>query len=92
MSDERREAITLGLHNASPKHLMDVLAKDIAVELGWGHVFFDQTFADPVVPADLGRHDVLDAKTGELRLPNRGRTVLTQPGLPAPWTPEQRPQ
>jgi GNAT-family acetyltransferase (TIGR03103 family) len=41
------EAITLGLHQASPQHLVDYMANDIVLELGWGRLIFGQTFADP---------------------------------------------
>ena len=41
------EAITLGLHDASPQHLVDAMAKNVELELGWGRLIFGQTFADP---------------------------------------------
>lgn len=34
-SDDHPEAITLGLHDASPPHLVDAMAKDVDLELGW---------------------------------------------------------
>src|SRR6202035_1811498 len=40
------EAITLGLHDASPPHMVDAMAKDVELELGWGRLIFGQTFAD----------------------------------------------
>jgi GNAT-family acetyltransferase (TIGR03103 family) len=40
------EAITLGLHDASPPHLMDSMVEDVELELGWGRLIFGQTFAD----------------------------------------------
>ena len=40
------EAITLGLHDASPPHLVDAMANDVVLELGWGRLLFGQTFAD----------------------------------------------
>jgi GNAT-family acetyltransferase (TIGR03103 family) len=43
---EPTEAITLGLHDASPPHLLDAMAKDVELELGWGRLIFGQTFAD----------------------------------------------
>jgi GNAT-family acetyltransferase (TIGR03103 family) len=44
--DNHPEAITLGLHDASPSHLMDAMADDVELELGWGRLIFGQTFAD----------------------------------------------
>ena len=41
------EAITLGLHDASPQHMVDVMADDVVLEMGWGRLIFGQTFADP---------------------------------------------
>ena len=43
---DHTEAITLGLHDASPPHLLDAMAKDVELELGWGRLIFGQTFAD----------------------------------------------
>lgn len=45
-SEDHPEAITLGLHDASPPHLVDAMAKDVELELGWGKLIFGQTFAD----------------------------------------------
>ncbi|MBV8930256.1 MAG: N-acetylglutaminylglutamine synthetase [Mycobacteriaceae bacterium] len=42
------EAITLGLHDASPAHLVDAMTDDVVIDLGWGRLVFGQTFADPV--------------------------------------------
>ena len=58
------EAITLGLHDASPQHLVDVMADDVVLELGWGRLIFGQTFADPEQLAEVlqqegpGRRDI----------------------------------
>ncbi|AQT80758.1 GNAT family N-acetyltransferase [Mycolicibacterium litorale] len=41
------EAITLGLHDASPQHLVEEMSDDVVLELGWGRLIFGQTFADP---------------------------------------------
>ncbi|WP_102143474.1 N-acetylglutaminylglutamine synthetase [Mycobacterium hubeiense] len=41
------EAITLGLHDSSPPHLVEQMADDVVLELGWGRLIFGQTFADP---------------------------------------------
>ncbi|MBO0865987.1 MAG: N-acetylglutaminylglutamine synthetase, partial [Mycobacterium sp.] len=62
--DDHPEAITLGLHDAAPPHLMDAMAKDVELELGWGRLLFGQTFADPGKLADAlqregpGRRDI----------------------------------
>jgi GNAT-family acetyltransferase (TIGR03103 family) len=45
--EDHPEAITLGLHDASPQHLLDAMAHDVVLELGWGRLIFGQTFADP---------------------------------------------
>jgi GNAT-family acetyltransferase (TIGR03103 family) len=45
-SEDHPEAITLGLHDATPPHLVDAMAKDVELELGWGRLIFGQTFAD----------------------------------------------
>jgi GNAT-family acetyltransferase (TIGR03103 family) len=45
-SEDHPEAITLGLHGASPPHMVDAMAKDVKLELGWGRLIFGQTFAD----------------------------------------------
>ncbi len=43
---DHTEAITLGLHDASPPELVEAMAKDVELELGWGRLIFGQTFAD----------------------------------------------
>ena len=40
------EAITLGLHDASPPDMVDAMSDDVVLELGWGRLIFGQTFAD----------------------------------------------
>lgn len=45
-ANDHTEAITLGLHDASPPHLLDAMAKDVELELGWGRLIFGQTFAN----------------------------------------------
>jgi GNAT-family acetyltransferase (TIGR03103 family) len=45
-SDDHTEAITLGLHDASPPDLVEAMAEDVELELGWGRLIFGQTFAD----------------------------------------------
>nr|WP_090281013.1 N-acetylglutaminylglutamine synthetase [Mycolicibacterium komanii]CRL77184.1 GNAT family acetyltransferase [Mycolicibacterium komanii] len=54
---EQTEAITLGLHDASPQHLVDVMADDVVIEMGWGRLIFGQTFADPAKLAEVLRHE-----------------------------------
>ena len=41
------EAITLGLHDASPQHLVEEMSDDVVLELGWGRLIFGQTFESP---------------------------------------------
>ncbi|OMC35998.1 GNAT family acetyltransferase [Mycobacterium sp. GA-1841] len=61
---DHTEAITLGLHDASPQHLVDAMADDVVLELGWGRLIFGQTFADPEQLAEVlqregpGRRDI----------------------------------
>jgi GNAT-family acetyltransferase (TIGR03103 family) len=54
---EATEAITLGLHDASPQHLVDAMAKNVELELGWGRLIFGQTFADPAELAETLRRE-----------------------------------
>jgi GNAT-family acetyltransferase (TIGR03103 family) len=56
-SDDHPEAITLGLHDASPPHLVDAMAKDVELELGWGRLIFGQTFADADTLAEALRRE-----------------------------------
>ena len=56
-SEDHPEAITLGLHDASPPHLVDAMAKDVELELGWGRLIFGQTFADPATLAEALRRE-----------------------------------
>ncbi|MGE2734012.1 N-acetylglutaminylglutamine synthetase [Mycolicibacterium vaccae] len=61
---ERSEAITMALHDASPPELVDAMADDVVLELGWGRLLFGQTFADPERLASVlrgeaqGRRDI----------------------------------
>jgi GNAT-family acetyltransferase (TIGR03103 family) len=57
INPDSTEAITLGLHHASPQHLVDAMANDVAVEMGWGRLIFGQTFADPAKLAEVLRHE-----------------------------------
>lgn len=56
-TDPDTEAITLGLHDASPQHLVDAMADDVVIEMGWGRLVFGQTFADPEKLAEVLRHE-----------------------------------
>ncbi|MGV0643306.1 N-acetylglutaminylglutamine synthetase [Mycolicibacterium sp. XJ879] len=56
-SEDHTEAITLGLHDASPQHLVDAMASDVVVEMGWGRLVFGQTFAKPEKLAEVLRQE-----------------------------------
>jgi GNAT-family acetyltransferase (TIGR03103 family) len=56
-SEDHPEAITLSLHDASPPHMVDAMAKDVELELGWGRLIFGQTFADPNTLAEALRRE-----------------------------------
>ncbi|MGH3597356.1 MAG: N-acetylglutaminylglutamine synthetase [Mycobacterium sp.] len=56
-SNNHPEAITLGLHDASPPHLMDAMVDDVELELGWGRLIFGQTFADSDTLAEALRRE-----------------------------------
>jgi GNAT-family acetyltransferase (TIGR03103 family) len=56
-SEDHPEAITLGLHDATPPHLVDAMAKDVEIELGWGRLIFGQTFADAGTLAEALRRE-----------------------------------
>ncbi|GAY16691.1 N-acetylglutaminylglutamine synthetase [Mycobacterium sp. shizuoka-1] len=51
------EAITLGLHDASPPHLVEEMSDDVVLELGWGRLIFGQTFEDPDKLAAVLAHE-----------------------------------
>ncbi|MEE6177903.1 N-acetylglutaminylglutamine synthetase [Mycobacterium sp. 050134] len=55
--EDHTEAITLGLHDASPPHLVDAMAKDVELEMGWGRLIFGQTFADAHKLAETMRRE-----------------------------------
>ncbi|TRW80680.1 N-acetylglutaminylglutamine synthetase [Mycolicibacterium sp. 018/SC-01/001] len=63
-SGEHSEAITLALHEAAPPDMVDMMADDVVLELGWGRLLFGQTFSDPAKLADVlraeahGRRDI----------------------------------
>ncbi|HEX5143360.1 MAG TPA: N-acetylglutaminylglutamine synthetase [Mycobacterium sp.] len=54
---EHTEAITLALHEDSPQHLVDAMADDVVLELGWGRLIFGQTFANPDTLAEVLTHE-----------------------------------
>lgn len=56
-NEDHTEAITLGLHDASPAHLVDAMSNDVVLEMGWGRLIFGQTFADPEKLAEVLRHE-----------------------------------
>ncbi|OBG30509.1 N-acetylglutaminylglutamine synthetase [Mycobacterium sp. 852002-51057_SCH5723018] len=55
--EEHTEAITLALHDASPPELVDAMAKDVELELGWGRLIFGQTFANAGTLAEALRRE-----------------------------------
>ncbi|HEX9176656.1 MAG TPA: N-acetylglutaminylglutamine synthetase [Mycobacterium sp.] len=55
--DDHPEAITLGLHDAPPAHLVDVMPANVVLDLGWGRLAFGQTFSDPDELADVLRRE-----------------------------------
>ena len=55
--EDHPEAITLGLHDASPQHLVDAMAENVVLDLGWGRLIFGQTFADPEDLAEVLRRE-----------------------------------
>jgi GNAT-family acetyltransferase (TIGR03103 family) len=57
LDPDHTEAITLGLHDASPQHLVDAMANDVVIEMGWGRLIFGQTFADPAILAEVLRYE-----------------------------------
>lgn len=63
-AQDDHEAITMGLHGATPQHLVDAMAIDVVLELGWGRLLFGQTFAEPAKLAEVlqqeqpGRRDI----------------------------------
>lgn len=64
MPEDHPEAITLGLHDALPPHLLAAMADDVVLDLGWGRLIFGQTFANHADLAEalqreaLGRRDI----------------------------------
>ena len=91
------EAITLGLHDASPQHMVDVMANDVVLELGWGRLIFGQTFADAEQLAEVlrgethGRRDIcIYARESHVWYPspprNSSSTRATPTGCGSPRT------
>jgi GNAT-family acetyltransferase (TIGR03103 family) len=56
-SEDHPEAITLGLHDASPAHMVDAMAEDVELEMGWGKLIFGQTFAEAETLAEALRRE-----------------------------------
>ncbi|MBB2990067.1 GNAT-family acetyltransferase (TIGR03103 family) [Mycolicibacterium iranicum] len=56
-SADHPEAITLALHEAANQDVLDTMADDVVLELGWGRLIFGQTFADPERLADVLRQE-----------------------------------
>lgn len=55
--DDNPEAITLGLHDAPPAHLVDAMPDNVVLDLGWGSLVFGQTFSDPNHLAEVLRRE-----------------------------------
>lgn len=56
-SQNHPEPITLGLHEPAPPELMESMANDVELDLGWGRLIFGQTFADSAALADVLRQE-----------------------------------
>lgn len=62
--EDNPEAITLGLHDAQPAHLVESMPDNVVLDLGWGRLVFGQTFSDPDALTEVlrregpGRRDV----------------------------------
>ncbi|BBY66185.1 GNAT family N-acetyltransferase [Mycolicibacterium helvum] len=54
----------MGLHGASPQHLVEEMTDDVVLELGWGRLIFGQTFENPdklaavLQQEEQGRRDI----------------------------------
>ncbi|MFZ0832035.1 MAG: N-acetylglutaminylglutamine synthetase [Mycobacterium sp.] len=55
--DKHPEAITLGLHDAPPAHLVGSMRDNVVLDLGWGRLVFGQTFTDPDELAEVLRRE-----------------------------------
>jgi GNAT-family acetyltransferase (TIGR03103 family) len=55
--DDGPEAITLGLHDNAPAHLVAAMPDDVVLDLGWGRLVFGQTFSDPDELAEVLRRE-----------------------------------
>ena len=99
--EDHPEAITLGLHDASPPHLVDAMAKDVELELGWGRLIFGQTFADAGTLAEAlrreapGRRDIcIYARESHVVVagapsPNFSSTPVTPIGCASPTSSDE---
>ncbi|MBX7430854.1 N-acetylglutaminylglutamine synthetase [Mycobacterium sp. Y57] len=54
---EHPEGITLSLHEAAPPDMVESMASDVVLELGWGRLIFGQTFSDPEQLAEVLREE-----------------------------------
>ena len=51
--EDHPEAITLGLHDELPQHMVDAMADDVVLEMGWGRLIFGH----PEKLAEVLRHE-----------------------------------
>ncbi|HZQ32935.1 MAG TPA: N-acetylglutaminylglutamine synthetase [Mycobacterium sp.] len=51
------EAITLGLHDIPPAHLVKAMPENVVLDLGWGRLIFGQTFSDAKHLAEVLREE-----------------------------------
>ncbi|KZS73079.1 GNAT family acetyltransferase [Mycobacterium kansasii] len=54
---DHSEPITMSLHDASPPDLMESMANDVELDLGWGRLIFGQTFADSAALSEVLRQE-----------------------------------
>lgn len=55
--DDHPEAITLGLHDVPPAHLVGSMRSNVVLDLGWGRLVFGQTFSNPDELAEVLRRE-----------------------------------
>ena len=87
--------------DAPPTHLMDAMADDVELELGWGRLVFGQTFADPASrPKHCGGKNPAGATSASTRTspawwsPHHAMSSLSIPAIPidcASMRPGRRP-
>ncbi len=89
MTGRDPEAITLALHEASPPDMVDAMADDVVLELGWGRLIFGQTFSDPERLAEVlraeahGRRDIcIYAREPHVLVSKRPRNCSSTPATP----------